>query len=184
MKKWILGVALAAAAVGAQAQVYVTASGGLSSASVDCEGYSCDKSAMGFKLLGGYQVMPNVAVEAGYYNLGKWTASVPLGSSTVKTVMKTAGFGVGAALSADIAPKVHVVGRLAVASMSTKFSASLAGSSGSESESNMAVLFGLGVGYALTKNLSIDATIDVGKHDFDGESGSARVFGLGLTASF
>jgi opacity protein-like surface antigen len=186
MKKWILAAALAAAAVGAQAQVYVTASGGLSSASVDCGGTSsCDKSGMGFKLLGGYRVMPNVAVEAGYYNLGKFSASgFVSGWGTVKTEWKTAGFGVGAALSADIAPNVNVVGRLALASMSTKVSANIGGSSGSDSESNMAVLLGLGVGYALTKNVSIDATVDMGKHDYAGESGSARVFGLGLTASF
>ncbi len=185
MKTWILGAALAAAAVAAQAQVYVSASGGLSSASVDCGGSSsCDKSGFGFKVVGGYQVMPNVAVEAGYYNLGKWTASFPWGTGTLKTDMKTAGFGAGAALSAEIAPKVNVVGRLALASMSTKLSASLAGNSASESESNVAVILGLGIGYAVTKNLSIDATFDTGKHDFDGETGTARVFGLGLTAAF
>lgn len=184
MKKWILGVALAAAAVGAQAQMYVSASGGLSSASVDCSGSSgCDKSGFGFKVLGGYRVTPNVAVEAGYYNLGKWSASVPWGTATLKTDLKTAGFGVGAALSANIAPKVNVVGRLALASMSSKLSVSLAGNSASESESNVGVLLGLGIGYAATKNLSIDATFDTGKHEFDGETGSARVFGLGLTAS-
>jgi opacity protein-like surface antigen len=60
----------------------------------------------------------------------------------------------------------------------------LAGNSASESESNVGVLLGLGIGYAATKNLSIDATFDTGKHEFDGETGSARVFGLGLTASF
>lgn len=186
MKKWILGVALAAAAVAAQAQMYVSGSVGLSSASVDCTGTSsCDKSGVGFKLLGGYKVTPNVAVEAGYYNLGKFSAAGSLpGWGAVKTDLKTAGFGVGAALSAEIAPQVSVLGRLALASMSTKVSASVGAASGSDSESNTAVLLGLGIGYAVTKNVSIDATIDMGKHDYAGETGSARVFGLGLTASF
>jgi opacity protein-like surface antigen len=84
----------------------------------------------------------------------------------------------------DVAPQANVFGRLAIASLKTKVSASYAGNSASESDSNVGVILGLGAGYALTKNLSIDANLDFGKHKYSDGSSNVTMFGIGVTASF
>ena len=128
MKNWTVGIALAAATLMAQAQPYVTGSIGMTRASDDCEGTrNCDKTDVGFKVLGGYKLSPNLGIEGGYYNLGKISATVPVGFANVAAEIKTTGLGVGVAMFGDVAPQANVFGRLAIASLKTKVSASYAG---------------------------------------------------------
>jgi OOP family OmpA-OmpF porin len=174
IKKWILGLVLGATFTAVSAEPYMVASGGLARSNEDCSGVSsCDKNGIGFKLLGGYKLTPNLGIEGGYYNLGKVSAA----DSGVSMSIKSAGFGVGIAGFVDLAPQVRGFGRLGVASLKTKLDWSYMSLRGGVSDTNVALLFGLGAGYALTKNLSIDANVDFGKHKIDDNSfgGSSRV---------
>lgn len=189
MKKWILGVALAAAAVAAQAQVYGTVAGGLTYADDDCDGVSsCDKTAAGFRGLVGYQFNRNLAIEAGYFNFGKISATGQSSGVNVSIDMKTAGFGVGVAVMEDFAPQLRGVARLGLASLTTKASGSFSylgvPYTYSDDDSNVALIGGVAIGYKLNQNLSIDASVDFGKHKYQDGSSNAMLFGLGLTASF
>lgn len=188
MKKHLL-VALAVLSLSAVASaqtVYGVVSAGASKSSFDCLGApSCDKSDTAFKLMGGYKFMPNVAAEIGYFDFGKQKLSG--GGASLE--YKNSAFGIGVAYLQDIAADWNFVGRVGVAQMKTKVSGSAPGfGSASDSDNNTTLYAGLGVGYKLSKTVSIDGAFDFsrGKFNKDGanESGSVSALSLGLTFGF
>jgi opacity protein-like surface antigen len=75
-----------------------------------------------------------------------------------------------------------------LAQVKTKLTASAGGGSASDSDDNANLYGGLGVGYRVTKNATVDAAWDFsrGKYDKNGldESGSVNAFSVGMTFSF
>ena len=187
MKTQIL-TALAALTLSAaaSAQTYGVASIGVSRLDVDCTGTStCDKSDTGFKLMGGYKFMPNLAGEIGYFDYGKATAS----ASGVNGEIKNSGFGGGVAYHLDLAPSWNAVGRLGVVQMKTKISGTVSGvGSASDSDNNIGLYAGLGVGYKLSKTMSIDGAWDFARSKYNkngvDESGNLNMFSVGVTVGF
>jgi OmpA-OmpF porin, OOP family len=188
MKKQIL-VALAAMALSslASAQTYGVVSFGGSKVAIDCEGAEkCDESGTSFKLLGGYKFSPNVALEGGYMSFGKakFADAGDTGSVSV------GGFGIGGAFHQELSPNWMFVARAGLGFMTTKLAANVAGvGSGSTSDNNVAVYGGLGLGYKINKQMSIDASWDFskGKYNKDGfDLGSANVnaYSIGMTFAF
>ncbi len=188
MKKHVLLAAAALALSGAaSAQVYGVVSAGVSNIKIDCDGAEvCDKSDTAFKLLGGYKFTPNVAVEAGYMSFGK----AKLRDSGASLDVGVTGFGIGAAFHQDLATNWNFVARLGLAQTKTKLDASVSGlGSGSDSDNNAQLYGGLGVGYKITKQLSVDGAWDFtkGKYNKDGVdlgSGNVNAFSIGLTFGF
>jgi OmpA-OmpF porin, OOP family len=187
MKQVLLAAAALALSSAASAQVYGVVSAGVSKLKIDCgDAQVCDKSDTAFKVLGGYKFTPNVAVEAGYMSFGK----AKLRDSGVSLDVGVTGFGVGAAFHQDFASNWNFVARLGLAQMKTKLDASVSGlGSGSESDSNAQLYGGLGVGYNITKQLSIDGAWDFAKSKYDKNgidlgSGNVNAFSLGLTFGF
>ena len=170
----------------ASAQFYGVASVGTSRLDVDCTGASsCDKSDTGIKLMGGYRFMPNLAAEIGYFDYGKAKAAAP----GITGDIKNTAFGGGVAYHLDLAPSWNAVGRLGIAQVKTKISGSIAGfGSGSDSDNNTALYGGLGVGYKLRPNLSIDGAWDFSKSKYNkngaDESGNINMFSVGVTVGF
>jgi|KBSSwiStaDraftv2_1062776.scaffolds.fasta_scaffold197193_1 OOP family OmpA-OmpF porin len=186
MKKHILAaLAVLAFSGAASAQVYGTASVGVSRSSFDCLGApSCDKSDTAFKIMGGYKFMPNLAAEIGYFDFGKQTLSG--GGASLE--YKNNGFGIGVAYHQDIASDWAFVARLGAAQIKTKLTGSLGGLSASDSDKNTALYGGLGVGYRVTPQMSIDGAWDFsrGKYNKNGidESGNLNAFSVGVTYRF
>jgi OOP family OmpA-OmpF porin len=188
MKKHLLA-ALAvlsfSAAAGAQT-AYGVVSAGVSKSSFDCLGApSCDKSDTAFKLIGGYRFMPNLAGEIGYFDFGKQKLSG--GGASLE--YKNSAFGIGVAYLQDLTPNWNFVGRVGVAQMKTKVNGSAPGiGSASDSDNNTTLYGGLGVGYKLSKNISIDGSWDFsrGKYNKNGvnESGGLNALSLGVTFGF
>jgi OmpA-OmpF porin, OOP family len=174
-------LALAAAALAlsgaAAAQGYAVVSAGSSKVDLECggTGLSCDESGTAFKLLGGYKFTPNIALEGGYLNFGEGTVSD--GTTTIK--LKTDAFVIGGALHADFSQSWNFVARLGLAQVKTKLS--VAGL-GSDSESGAQAY--AGIGYRLTKQLSLDATLDFTKVEVGGAKDDVRALSLGLTYAF
>jgi OmpA-OmpF porin, OOP family len=174
----------------ASAQFYGVVSAGVSRLDVDCTGASnCDKTDTGFKLLGGYKFMPNLAAEVGYFDFGKAKATFQdpvLGP--INADIKNTAFGGGVAYHVDLAPNWNAVGRLGLAQVKTKLGASALGSSGSDSDNNTALYAGLGVGYKVAKNVSIDGAWDFSRSKYNkngvDESGNINVFSVGVTFGF
>ena len=170
----------------ASAQFYGVVSAGVSRVDVDCTGASnCDKTDTGFKLLGGYKFMPNLAAEVGYFDFGKATAS----GGGVSAEIKNNAFGGGVAYHLDLTPTWNAVGRIGVAQVKTKLSGTVAGvGSASDDDKNTALYAGLGVGYKVAKNVSIDGAWDFSRSKYNkngvDESGNINVFSVGVTFGF
>jgi OOP family OmpA-OmpF porin len=181
-KKIAAAVAALLMSGAAAANPYVVGSVGVTSWDVDCEGAStCDKTDVGFKLLGGYRFASNFAVEAGYFNFGKAKAA----DSGLSGEFKADGFGGGVAFHVDLSPQWNAVARLGALSMKTKVDATLAGvGSASADYSSTQAYFGVGIGYRITPNLSLDGAIDASKVKFEDESGNVTKFSVGLTWNF
>lgn len=169
MKKAIVGLAVLLLACTSYASPYVSISAG--SSTVDaCNGAAnCDDGSTGFKLLGGYKLNPNVAVEGGYFDFGK--------ASSGGATLKANGFGVGGAFHYDVNSDFGVVGRLGVAAMKADASAS-------SSESSAQIYGGLGLGYKVAPAWSVDAAYDFSKIEFGNDKFNVHMFSVGVTFAF
>ena len=185
-KKLLAALAALTVSAAASAQGYGVVSAGTSRLSADCAGTTtCDNTDVAFKLLGGYKFMPNLAAELGYFSFGKATATL----GTVSAEIKNTAFGGGIAFHQDLAPNWPFVARLGLAQMKTKISGTVAGvGSASDSDNNVALYGGLGVGYRVAKGVSVDAVWDFSKSRYNksgvDDSGSLNAVSVGLTFGF
>lgn len=153
-KRILVAFATASLAGIASAQGYVGFGVGQSRAKLDCAGADiCDKTDTAFRLYGGYQFNPNLALEAVYYDQGKArvTGSDPdLG--TIGGDFKGQGVGLWGVFSAPMdAASFHV--KLGVVSARIKLDAtSSALGTASASERHTRGAWGLGASYAFTSN--------------------------------
>jgi OOP family OmpA-OmpF porin len=178
MKKVLFAAALAAACGVASAQGYAGALIGLAKISTDCPaGVTCDDSSTGMKVYGGYEVAPNIALEVGYTSFGKTTLKTSLGGVEVKGT----AFVVNGAFRFPIAAEFTGVARLGLASVKGKYSDTLGGS---ESESKIKLYTGLGLEYAIAKDIKLIGAFDLSNVEVGGDSGTAMLFGAGVQASF
>ena len=186
--KYQVFAAMAAVAFSAtaSAQGYGVISAGTSKLDLDCTGATtCDKSGAAFKLLGGYRFAPAMAAEAGYFSFGKAKAA----DATSSTEVSNTAFGGGLAFHGDLSPTWNAVARIGLAQVKTKITASIVGlGSASDSDSNIALYGGLGVGYKLSKTMSVDGAWDFSKSKYNkngaNESGDINAFSIGLTFGF
>jgi opacity protein-like surface antigen len=81
------------------------------------------------------------------------------------------------------APSWSGVARLGAVRMKTEISGSMSGIFAADSDTATEAYFGLGVGYAVWKNLSLDLSADFSKSHYSGESNNVRMIGVGLTAT-
>ncbi len=133
----------------------------------------------------GYKFMPNLAAEIGYFDFGKVRASAP----GINAELKNSAFGGGVAYHLELAPSWNAVGRLGLAQVKTKISGTVAGlGSASDTDNNTALYAGLGVGYKISKTLSVDGAWDLSKSKYNkngvDESGNINMFSVGLTFGF
>lgn len=178
MKKILLAAALAASCGLASAQGYVGALVGLTSIAIDCgPGESCDDSDTGYKLYGGYEVAPNIAIEVGYTDFGKVTASAGAYNAELKgTALSLVG-----AFRVAFSPEFTGVARLGLASVKGKVSDNLGNSA---SDSNIKLYTGLGLEYAMSKDIKLVGAFDLTNVEVDGDSGTAYIAGIGAQIGF
>jgi OmpA-OmpF porin, OOP family len=185
-KQLVAGLLAGLFVVGASAEGYLNVQAGRSSLKIDCDGAStCDKSGSATALFGGYKFEGGWALEAGYMNFGK----ARLADSGVSLDVKNTAFGGGAAFFLPMSDSWTLIGRLGAAQVSTKLTGDIGGQRGSVSDKNVTTYVGLGVGYQVTKSVSIDLAtlVSKGKYNRDGldlGSGNVRAINLGLTIGF
>ena len=168
MKKTFLAGAVALlslAGSSAFAQSYVGINLGDSHASRGCDAgaasgllTSCDKSDFAWKINGGYQ-LPGTpwAGELTYFNLGKFKGTGPTASGTAKDSY----WGLGGAYRPDFGSGWGGVARIGAAYGTSKVDYSLGeAGTGEHSKDGWHPYYGLGVNYALTKNLKLTADWD------------------------
>lgn len=185
MNKIVLAAVLASTMSAASAQVYLGGSLGQSHANFDCaDTVSCDKSDVGYKLTLGYKLNPVVALEASYVDFGKANAVVPDSGLLVNVDVKSSGLLFAAAFRHQATPVLGLVGRLGLSSLETKATASVLGASASRTYSSTKPYVGLGIEYALNKQVSLTAGADFTRVEVDGESSAVRLLGVGLRYDF
>ncbi|WP_457333826.1 porin family protein [Rhizobacter sp. P5_C2] len=188
MKKILFTALIAmAGSVGAHAEgIYVGVAAGGTNVDVPCNGINdCDKSDTGFKLFGGYKLTENVAVEAHYADYGKAKVSgFGGGNPQASGDAALTGFGFGVALLGDFATDWNGVVRAGIARNKVKVSVTSPGSSFSDSESKTKGYVGAGVGYKLTKEVSLTAAIDYTEGEHNGDKAKATLYTIGVNYSF
>jgi OOP family OmpA-OmpF porin len=129
---------------------YVGGGVGYAGHQVDCDGISdCSKSHVGFKLLGGYQITPNLAIEASYGDTGRTKVS----EDGMNASLKTHSYTVAALGIFPVSKEVELFGKLGAHVTKTKFNVSFPGVSESASFTGNGLLAGLGAQYRFTPNV-------------------------------
>lgn len=186
--KRILGIAASAllASSAVMAQPYVGAGVGPTRIDVDCSGTTtCDKTDSGFKVFGGFRTGSGFAPELVYFDWGKATATlVDTELGTASGEVKATGWGLGVAYFIPFTTQWQGVLRLGVASNKAKGTGTLGGVSGSVSETSTNPYYGLGVGYRINNNLSIDGAMDFSRIKLLGEKADTRLISIGVTYLF
>ena len=151
------GLVLASAAQADPAS-YLSVGIGRSQWNEDCTGIAqCDKTGTAVRIVGGHEfVKRSFAIEGLYLDLGKIRAA----DSGVSVELKAYAVGVGAAVIADFAPDWRGTARLGVASVQAKGTGSGLGISASESNASAQAYYGLGLSYAVTPAMYIEASLD------------------------
>ena len=144
----------------------------------------------GYKLFGGYQYNKNFAVEAGYFDLGRFGfAANTAPTGTLSGDIKVRGLNLDAVGILPITEKFSAFGRIGVAYAHTDGSFAGTGAvnvldpNPSARDTNLKV--GLGVQYAMTEALSLRAEIERYRiNDAVGNKGDIDMASIGLVYRF
>lgn len=182
MKKLMSVAAFAAMtmfASAASAQAYVGGTVGFSNFSVDCRGlYECDKQDTAFKIYGGLALAPHWSIEAAYIDFGSTTGTGPFGLGNYG--IDVSALVVNGAYRWDFSPKWAGVARLGLANVS----ADPSGFIGASSDSAINLYAGIGIEYAVAKNVKIVGALDLTSFEVSGSDGSLNSVSGGVQFSF
>ena len=171
-----LGVAITSAATGALAQQtspwYAGLSAGASSVKIDDDilpiggatatSLSKDESGTDWKLYGGYQINRNVAVEAGYVDLGSFSATRTVtapASGSVKADIKASGWNLDIVGIWPFTRNFSVFGRFGgfynelKTSVSSSGAVVITGGDTNPSKTKLSWKYGIGLGYEFTDRI-------------------------------
>jgi OmpA-OmpF porin, OOP family len=141
-------------------------------------GVRCSDSDTGYKILGGYQINPNVAVEATFADLGQAKASDNFGNFISQ---KGSGFGVGVVGTLPLANNFSLLGRLGFTRGEIKTSSNV-GSVPNVSSTELS--FGVGASYAVTPTVEIRGEWEQFKIEDGNIGGKANLLSIGAVMKF
>ncbi len=159
--------------------------GGLTTSSL-----SNDDSDLSYKIFGGYQVNKNFAVEAGYFNLGKFgytATTVPAGSLTGK--IKLQGLNIDAVGMLPFAEKFSAFGRIGAqyAQARDTFTGTGAVIVTDPNSGKSSINYKAGVGLQYDFNRSLGMRAEIERHrinDAIGSTGDFNTYSMGLVYRF
>lgn len=156
-----------------------------------------DESDTGFKIFGGYQFNPNIAVEIGFADLGRYSVTrnvtAPVVGAAVGSV-KASGVFLDAVGTLPIQENLSLLGRIGAFYSETKASFAAtgavvfaAGTNTSPKESETNLKLGLGAQYNFTKTVGLrgewERYFKLGKTGTTGE-GDVDLFSLSVVFKF
>ena len=125
---------------------------------------SADKKDTTYRVTGGYQFNPNVAVELLYTDIGTFGTRSTVTGGTVNADYKAKGFGVDLVLSAPMTEQFSVFGRVGAIQAKTEASFSSSGTVGlgfaQGSKNKTGQHYGLGLQYALSREIAVRAEVE------------------------
>lgn len=173
MKKMVLAVALATMGSAAMAQGgYAGALIGMGEINAECYG-SCDKSAITYKVLGGYEFANRFAVEVAYTNYGEYQAA---GYSDIKADAFSAGLAYRWLFSRDWDGTL----RGGVSSVHTKWSSPFT----SDKSTDASLYAGFNVGYHFAQNAKLVAGVEVTTVKVADDDGTLVTGAVGIQFGF
>lgn len=198
---FIAGSITAVPQVWAQTGFYIGANAGVSRAEIDEDAINqavvgvggvgvattSDQSGTGFKAYGGYSFTPNVALEFGYFDLGKFTTSTTTSNlGTVDAEMKFKGFNVDVVGRIPLGDSFALLGRVGV--INTKQDVRASGSTGAvltDEASKTSWKAGIGVEYMITGGLGLRAEGEIyNVPDGPDDQSNVGLLSLGLLYRF
>jgi len=124
-----------------------------------------DNSDKGYKLFGGYQFTPNLAVEGGYFDLGRFSygsATTPAGTFSGST--RVNGLNLDLVGTVPLSDRFSVFGRVGAAYAQSRGNFASTGlvpvNTTNPSRNETVLKVGLGVQYAITQALSLRAELE------------------------
>lgn len=188
MKKIALALAAVAGCListAGHAAGYVGGNIGAGHIEVDCEGTeSCKNSTTSFKVVGGYELTNNLFGELSYIDFGKARATVDVLGVPVKTTARASGLALGLAYQIPFGESWFGMVRLGGVNMDAKISASAAGVTESDSDTNFKAYFGLGFGYSFNKSWKIVGDADFSRAEYEDDEASVRSLSVGVRYDF
>ncbi|MCE2917677.1 MAG: porin family protein [Rubrivivax sp.] len=165
---------------------YFSVGGGRSSFDIDCTGTTaCDKSGSAVRVSGGYR-KGGFGYEAVILRFGTTKATVPVaGFGNVVAELKTEMVGGGVALMAPFSNNLEGMVRLGVASVKTSGGGSVNNvrvDIGSERKAKLYA--GLGISYAFTPTVNVQANWDSTQATFAGDDGNVSAFTVSVGFKF
>ena len=116
---------------------------------------SCDDTANGYRIFGGYQFNKNFAVELGYADFGKADASGVVLSVPTSAEWKANAWDVSAVGILPVADKLSVLGRLGFQRWSVDLDINAGGVPISESATGSDWVYGVGLQYDFTRQFGL-----------------------------
>ena len=153
-------------------------------------GMSKDERDTAFKLFGGYQFNRNLAVEAGYFNLGKFgftSTTTPAG--TLNGQIKLQGFNLDLVGTLPLTENLSAIGRVGAQRASARDSFSGTGAvtvlNANPHKSEVNYKFGAGLQYAFSPSLLMRAEAERYRiNDAVGNHGGVNLFSVSLVIPF
>jgi len=202
MSAWkflLLGVALAASPSALLAQqdagFYLGASVGRSDAKDACETptvpgvviTACDDKDTSWKILGGYQFNRNFALEGGYVDFGKLSASGTVLGVPLSATYEADAFEILAVGILPITDRFSLYGKAGLFRWDVDARATAAGVTVTASDDGTDFTFGAGLKYQFTKNVAgrfeIQRYNNVGERGTTGQS-DVNVWSIGIQVKF
>lgn len=147
--------------------------------------FSSERQDTSYKLFGGYQFNQNFALEAGYFNLGKFTYSTSLPAGTLNGRYETEGLNLDLVGTVPLGARWSALARVGVQHAITRDSfggpglPSSASIDNSQRANNMKV--GLGLQYELTPSMFLRGEAERFRvKDGVGNNGDVNVFSMSL----
>lgn len=153
---------------------------------------SKDESSIAYKVFAGYAINRYVAIEGGYFDLGKFGFnSLALPTVGLSGDVKVRGINLDAVLSYPLAAGFSVFGRIGVLSAESKFQLALVSGLGAGAatikETKIGWKTGLGIGYEFSNGLGLRGEwerYNVADGTKTGDKADVDVFGISLQYRF
>ena len=179
----LAGVTLSAAA---SAQVYVGGTVGSSKWNDDCKyTVKCDTTSTAYKLLGGYALDKNFALEASYFSLGKISATSKVGGINSSVQVKGTGFELAGVVNHSFTDKFGGFAKLGFARVTADSNGNVPGvvRLSNDTTSTQPVI-GLGLTFQLSDNLALRGEFEQRRLKLGSDKESVRNFSVGLQYAF
>ena len=171
---------------GASAQVYVGGTIGQSKWNDDCKlTTKCDTTSSAYKLLGGYNLDKNFALEASYFSLGKLKATANVGGANANISVEGTGFEFAGIAKTDFTEEFGGFAKLGVARVKADANSVVTGfGKYSQDTTSTQPVLGLGLTYKITKELALRGEFEMRRMKLGTDKENVRNLSVGMQYAF